>query len=182
MRAERRRAFGFEELSPPEIAPSSVKVSVQFRATFTRSVQIFPSALNFYSRFRLRSCTWTSAPRWTLRVTETAVHVRYPPTAPGSPPTQRCRTLHVSHPLFPWSANSVNSRSAHTKTLHLCGCRTSREKLGFSVLLTLCKAANNTTPAAGALRLSLAPPKKGEGGWLFFEFKIKLQRIKHEKS
>lgn len=26
VRAEKRRAFGFEEVSPPEIAPSSVKV------------------------------------------------------------------------------------------------------------------------------------------------------------
>lgn len=49
---------------------------------------------------RPRSCTWTSAPRWTLRVTETVAPVLYPPTAPGNLPTQCCRTRHVSHPLL----------------------------------------------------------------------------------
>ena len=62
---------------------------------------IWPSVLNMALCSRLRSCTWTSAPHWTLHGTKTAVHVRYPPTAPGSPPTQRCQTLHVSHPLLP---------------------------------------------------------------------------------
>lgn len=52
-------------------------------------------------RYRLKSSTWTSVQHWTLRGTETAAHVQYPPTAPGSPPTQRCQTLHVSHPLLP---------------------------------------------------------------------------------
>lgn len=33
-------------------------------------------------------------------MTETAVPVLYPPTAPGNLPTQRCRTRHVSHPLL----------------------------------------------------------------------------------
>lgn len=33
VRAERRRAFGLEELSPPEIAPSSVKVRVKSPVT-----------------------------------------------------------------------------------------------------------------------------------------------------
>lgn len=55
----------------------------------------------FLLTFRHRSCTWTFAPRWTLRGKETAAHVRFPPTAPGSPPTQRCQILHVSHLLFP---------------------------------------------------------------------------------
>uniref|UniRef100_G3QAG1 Neuronal PAS domain protein 2 n=1 Tax=Gasterosteus aculeatus aculeatus TaxID=481459 RepID=G3QAG1_GASAC len=68
VRAERRREFGFEELSPPEVAPSSVKVKKNY---------------------------------------ETAAWGRCPPTAPGSPPTRRCRTLHVSPPR----ANSPNGRS-----------------------------------------------------------------------
>lgn len=106
VRAERRRAFGFEELSPPEIAPSSVKVRLQCPSTHSvrhlqgQSSNLTP-VLNITLCSRLRSCTWTSAPHWTLHRTETVVHVRYPRTAPWSPPTQRCRILHVSHPLLP---------------------------------------------------------------------------------
>lgn len=101
MRAERRRAFGFEELSPPEIAPSSVKVRPPlifyfFFLTVLNQTRILK--VNLCAR--LRSCTWTSAPRWTLRVTETAALVLYPPTAPGNLPTQCCRTRHVSHTLL----------------------------------------------------------------------------------
>lgn len=48
---------------------------------------------------RLRSCTWTCAPPWTLRGTETAAHARCPPTAPGNRPTRCCWTLCVSHLL-----------------------------------------------------------------------------------
>lgn len=70
--------------------------------------------------FRHRSCTWTFAPRWTLRGTGTAAHVRYPPTAPGSPPTQRCQIPHVSHPVSE-SANLLHSRSVCTKLLHPYG-------------------------------------------------------------
>lgn len=111
VRAERRRAFGLEELSPPEIAPSSVKVIVEsfstyiadsvYKVSLCASCKPDPLVLNAAPCSRLRSCTWTSAPRWTVRGTETVVHVRYPPTAPGSPPTQRCQTLHVSHPSAP---------------------------------------------------------------------------------
>lgn len=121
VRAERRRAFGLEEPSPPEIAPSSVKVSVMF--PFTSSVwRLFISSSGLtlcveHLCSRLRSCTWTSAPHWTLRRIETAAHVRYRPTAPGSPPTRPCRTLHVSHPLLPKRANSLNSRSTCTELL-----------------------------------------------------------------
>lgn len=98
MRAERRRAFGFEELSPPEIAPSSVKVRPRLIFYFTLLNPTLILSVNLCAR--LRSCTWTSAPRWTLRVTETAAPVPYPPTAPGNLPTQCCRTRHVSHPLL----------------------------------------------------------------------------------
>lgn len=98
MRAERRRAFGFEELSPPEIAPSSVKVRPRLIVYFTLLNPTLILSVNLCAR--LRSCTWTSAPRWTLRVTETAAPVPYPPTAPGNLPTQCCRTRHVSHPLL----------------------------------------------------------------------------------
>lgn len=107
VRAERRRAFGFEELSPPEIAPSSVKVWPQWpfytecASNAIESLLICWFLFHFLFSFRRRSCTWTFAPRWTLRGKETAAHVRYPPTAPGSPPTQRCQILHVSHLLFP---------------------------------------------------------------------------------
>lgn len=79
---------------------SSVPFYIQC-VTLTRSAFPSSSSLNITLCSRLRSCTWISAPRWTLHGTETAVHVRCPPTAPGSPPTQRCRTLHVSHPLLP---------------------------------------------------------------------------------
>lgn len=98
VRAERRRAFGFEELSPPEIAPSSVKVRPLLIFYFTLLNPTLILSVNLCAR--LRSCTWTSAPRWTLRVTETAAPVPYPPTAPGNLPTQCCRTRHVSHPLL----------------------------------------------------------------------------------
>lgn len=101
MRAERRRAFGFEELSPPEIAPSSVKVTPPLIISFMFFTVLNQTlTLNVHLCARLRSCTWTSAPRWTLRVTETAAPVLYPPTAPGNLPTQCCRTRHVSHPLL----------------------------------------------------------------------------------
>lgn len=51
VRAERRRAFGLEELSPPEIAPSSVKARsrllyVQY-VTYARSVFVSDSDLTF---------------------------------------------------------------------------------------------------------------------------------------
>lgn len=68
----------------------------------SQSIHLFNFYLSLsFCLFRHRSCTWTFAPRWTLRGTEKAPHVRYPPTAPGSPPTRRCQILHVSHPPFP---------------------------------------------------------------------------------
>lgn len=106
VRAERRRALRFEELSPPGIAPSSVKVTDM--GPSMNNQRLFPGQslcqiqmLSIPLCSRLRSCTWTSAPLWTLRGTERAAHVRFPPTAPGSPPPQQCQTPHVSHPLLP---------------------------------------------------------------------------------
>lgn len=127
VRAERRRAFGLEELSPPEIAPSSVKVSIKYPCTFSmyfiQGQSLCHSVLYTTLCYRLRSCTWTSVPHWTLRGTETVVHVRYPPTAPGNPPTQRFQTLHVSHPPLPKVLTHFTSRSTCTEILLLCGCR-----------------------------------------------------------
>lgn len=108
--------------------------------------------------FRHRSCTWTFAPRWTLRGTETAAHVRYPPTAPGSPPTQRCQILHVSHPLFPkvlthsTAGQCVQNSCIHMGSIAFNEINWKNVIFFFSppeplcVELTLTQAINNTTP------------------------------------
>lgn len=126
VRAERRREFGFEELSPPEVAPSSVKVKKNYGPFphSARGAYMVTVPFGFRTRTRvsnvplcprLRSCIWTSAPHCTRRGTETAARGRCPPTAPGSPPTRRCRTLHVSPPR----ANSPNGRSICREVLLL---------------------------------------------------------------
>lgn len=89
------------------------------RVTLTRSSFPSSSSLNITLCSRLRSCTWISAPHWTLHGTETAVHVRCPPTAPGSPPTQRCRTLHVSHPLLP-KVQTHSTAGQHVQKSYNC--------------------------------------------------------------
>lgn len=165
MRAERRRALGFEELSPPEIAPSSVKVRPQwpfYTECESYAIQSIFLYVDFFTLFlfifRHRSCTWTFAPRWTLRGTETAAHVRYPPTAPGSPPTQRCQILHVSHPLFPKVlTHSTAGQCVQNSCIHMGSIAFNEinwknvifffsppEPLCFE--LTLTQAINNTTP------------------------------------
>lgn len=146
VRAERRRAFGLEDLSPPEIAPSSVKVTrthTAQRVTFTRSASNLAHHVEHYSVFQAQElyldiCSTLDAPQDRNSGARSVSSHSSRKSSHTALSDSACESSSA-----PQSANSLNSRSLFTEILLLCmGGRSvigdCRQQNNASLVITLC--------------------------------------------
>lgn len=186
VRAERRRAFGFEELSPPEIAPSSVKVRLQklcdvYKVSLLVSFESDPD-VEHYPLFQAQElyldiCSTLEPPRDRNSGARSVSSHSSRKSSHTALSDSACESSSA-----PESANSLNSRSMCTEILHQYGCQSCcaiyRKKNGIFSVFSVTHAAKNVCPAVNNCSNStqaLLDQNNGDGKSLFIKYKTDLR-------